>query len=87
MAVAQVSLVSAVKATPAAKAARSDTRRSTAVKVVANKAGVARVEVARKAAPVALSVGELSRAPHTRRRDERTKTTDQRRPRTRALFF
>lgn len=61
MAVAQVSLVSAVKAAPAAKAARN-TRRTTAVKVVANKAGVARAEVARKAAPVALSVGELSRA-------------------------
>ena len=56
MAVAQVSLISAVKATPAAKAAR--TTRRTVVKAVANKAGVARAEVARKAAPVALSVGE-----------------------------
>lgn len=60
MAYAQVSLVSAVKAAPTAKVSRNTRRNTTAVKVVANKAGAARVEVARKAAPVALSVGECS---------------------------
>jgi hypothetical protein len=55
MAVAQVSLVSAVKAVPVR--ARAGARRSArAVNVVA-KAGVSRVEVAKKAAPVALAVG------------------------------
>ena len=76
MAVAQVSLVSAFKAAPAAKAARN-TRRTTAVKAVANKAGVVRAEVARKAAPVAMAVGECHSlqiaAARRTRKNERTR--------------
>lgn len=55
MAVAQVSLVSAVKATPV-RASAGARRSARAVNVVA-KAGVERFEVAKKAAPVALAVG------------------------------
>jgi hypothetical protein len=58
MAVAQVSLRSAVKA-PVARAARNTKRTTRAAKVVA-KAGMERVEVAKKVAPVALSVGASS---------------------------
>lgn len=55
MAVAQVSLVSAVKAAPV-RASAVSRRSARAVNVVA-KAGVERFEVAKKAAPVALAVG------------------------------
>jgi hypothetical protein len=55
MAVAQVSLVSAVKAAPV-RASAGARRSARAVNVVA-KAGVERFEVAKKAAPVALAVG------------------------------
>lgn len=55
MAVAQVSLVSAVRAAPAARATRASSK-ARAVKVVA-KAGVERVELAKKASAVAVSVG------------------------------
>jgi|TARA_B110000967_G_scaffold133405_1_gene136164 hypothetical protein len=56
MAVAQVSLISAVKAAPVR--ANAGARRSTrAVHVVAKAGGVQRVSVAKKAAPVALAVG------------------------------
>ena len=55
MAVAQVSLVSAVRAAPAARATRASSK-ARAMKVVA-KAGVERVELAKKASAVAVSVG------------------------------
>ena len=55
MAVAQVSLVAAVKAAPG-RASAVSRRSARAVNVVA-KAGVERFEVAKKAAPVALAVG------------------------------
>jgi len=60
MALAQLSLFSAVKATPATRATRA-VRRTAAVRVVASAAPSAgrRAELARKAAPVALSVGEF----------------------------
>ena len=59
MAVAQVSLVSAVRAAPAARATRASSK-ARAVKVVA-KAGVERVELAKKASAVAVSVGACPR--------------------------
>lgn len=59
MAVAQVSLVSAVRAAPAARATRASSK-ARAVKVVA-KAGVERVELAKKASAVAISVGACPR--------------------------
>jgi hypothetical protein len=64
MAVAQVSLVSAVKAAPV-RASAGARRSARAVNVVA-KAGVERFEVAKKAAPVALAVG--ASPPRSRRR-------------------
>jgi hypothetical protein len=54
MAIAQVSTVSAIKVAPAARATKA--RSARAVKVSA-KATVGSVEVAKKVAPVALSVG------------------------------
>ena len=64
MAVAQVSLRSAVKA-PVARAARNTKRTTRAAKVVA-KAGMERVEVAKKVAPVALSVATVMTAAEAR---------------------
>eukprot|EP00228_Micromonas_bravo_P008574 CAMPEP_0203000710 /NCGR_PEP_ID=MMETSP1401-20130829/87_1 /ASSEMBLY_ACC=CAM_ASM_000894 /TAXON_ID=38833 /ORGANISM="Micromonas pusilla, Strain CCAC1681" /LENGTH=111 /DNA_ID=CAMNT_0049742163 /DNA_START=50 /DNA_END=385 /DNA_ORIENTATION=- len=64
MAVAQVSLVSAVKAAPV-RASAGARRSARAVNVVA-KAGVERFEVAKKAAPVALAVGTVMTATEAR---------------------
>ena len=58
MAIAQVSLISAVKAAPTARVAKSAKARSAVVVAKAGKAS--KVEVAKKAAPVALSVGVSS---------------------------
>ena len=67
MAVAQVSLVSAVKAAPV-RASAGARRSARAVNVVA-KAGVERFEVAKKAAPVALAVGAYCSRSHRRSGD------------------
>lgn len=68
MAVAQVSLISAVKAAPVR--ANAGARRSArAVHVVAKAGGVQRVSVAKKAAPVALAVATLMPATESRAAD------------------